>query len=192
MTIDFRRTRIALLLALTPLVLAVCPPALAQQNAAQNGTAGNGNAAARNANPANAAAARPDDDETLGPTEQDHGDAMDADAAGLRGAPKEDLLLGAPDPYGDPYRRQFDNESNGTTQSNLINSESVPMNGTAANRKQGAKQLEGEALAGKPAAQQAEAQAQPRTPTNAAKSVYRGAGDPVNPDKQPQIYRSPW
>jgi hypothetical protein len=180
MTTDFVRTRIALLLALTPLALAICTPALAQQN---------GNAAGYG-NPGNTAAARPDDAAALGPTEQDHGDAMDADAARMRGAAKEDLLLGAPDPYGDPYRKQFENDSNGTAQTNLINSENVPMNGTVAKGKQDPQQLEGAALAGKPPPQ--EAQAQPRTPVNAAKSVYRGSADPVNPDKQQQIYRSPW
>ncbi|HLX00811.1 MAG TPA: hypothetical protein VKS80_01695 [Trinickia sp.] len=190
MTIDFRRTRVALLLALTPLALAVCPPALAQQNAAQNG-----NAAAGYGNAGNTAAARPDDDQTLGPTEQDHGAAMDTDAARMRGAAHESDLLGGPDPYGDPYRKQFEDDSNGTAQANLINSENVPMNGTAPNRKQGAKQdagaaLGGAALAGKPMAN--EAQAQPRTPGNAAKSVYKGSADPVNPEKQQQIYRSPW
>lgn len=176
MTIDFRHTRTALLLALTPLVLAVCPPALAQQNAA----AGYGNAAA----------ARPDDDAALGPTEQDHGAAMDTDAARMRGAARESDLLGAPEAYGDPYRKQFENGSNGTAQSNLINSENVPMNGAGGNRKQGAgAALEGAALA-KPMAK--EAQGQPRTPANAAKSVYKGSADPVNPDKQQPIYRSPW
>ncbi|MGV2291387.1 hypothetical protein AAHK20_21920 [Trinickia sp. YCB016] len=182
MTIDFRHTRIALLLALTPLVLAVSPPALAQQNAAGYGNAGNAG---------NTAAARPDDNEALGPTEHDHGAAMDTDAARMRGAARESDLLGAPEAYGDPYRKQFENGSNGTAQSNLINSENVPMNGTAGNRKQGAgAALEGAALA-KPMAKEAQ-QGQPRTPANAAKSVYKGSSDPVNPEKQQPIYRSPW
>jgi len=176
MTMDFRRTRVALLLALTPLVLAVCPPALAQQNAAPNGNAGNGNAAA----------ARPDDDEALGPTEQDHGAAMDTDAARMRGAARENDLLGGPSPYGDPYRSQFQSDSNGTQQTNLINAESVPLNGAGGKGKAGA----GEPPAVKPVPK--EAQAVTRTPANAAKSVYRGSADPLNPEKQPQIYRSPW
>ncbi|WP_207004559.1 hypothetical protein [Trinickia mobilis] len=176
MTIDFRRTRVALLLALTPLVLAVSAPALAQQNAAQAGNAGN----------ANAAAARPDDNEALGPTEQDHGAAMDTDAARMLGAAHQDNLLGAPAPYGDPYRSQFENDSNGTRQSDLINSESVPISGAGGKGKPGA----GDPPAVKPVPK--EAQGAARTPNNAAKSVYRGSADPVNPEKQPQIYRSPW
>lgn len=171
MTIDFRRTRVVLLLALAPLVLAVSTPALAQQNAAPNG---------------NAAAARPDDDATLGPTEQGHGAAMDTDAARMRGAAHEDDLLGAPSPYGDPYNSQFENGSNSTQQSDLMNAESVPMNGLAKQGKQGAD----DALAGKATAKAPQPVA--RTPANAARSVYRDSADPVNPDKQQPIYRSPW
>ncbi|QCP50873.1 hypothetical protein FAZ95_17990 [Trinickia violacea] len=176
MTTDFRRTRVALLLTLTPLLLAVCKPALAQQNAAPNANTRNGNAAAT----------RPDDDAVLGPTEQGHGAAMDADAARMRGAAREDDLLGAPAPYGDPYTSQFENGSNGAQQTDLMNAESVPMNGLANKGKQGA----ADPLPGKAAPK--DAQAVTRTPANAAKSVYRGSADPLNPDKQQPIYRTPW
>ncbi|TKC91170.1 hypothetical protein FAZ69_07350 [Trinickia terrae] len=176
---DFRRTRAALLLALAPLLLTVYPPAAqAQQNA---------NAAPKD----NAAAARPDDGATLGPTETDNGAAMGAAAARMLGDTHENQLLGAPAPYGDPYRSQFENESNGAQQTDLINSQSVPMSGGGDKAKPGAKQGTADALAaGKPGAQQA--QAQPRTPANAAKSVYRGSADPLNPDKQHPVYKSPW
>lgn len=173
MASDFRRRRIAWLVALAPFVLATFEAAHAQQHAAV---------------PGNAAAARPDDKQGLGPTEQDQAAVMDDNAARMRGAPEENTLLGAPAPYRDIYRSQFENDSVGLRQSNLMHAEDVPMDAPAAKAKPGANEA---AIENAPALKVAPpAQLQP--PAQAAKSVYRDSADPVNPVKQQPIYRSPW